>query len=358
MQLAIYGAQGIAFSTYKALKELFPDKKILCFIVSEMGINASELGGIPVVEFNEFLKRIPQDERDEIEILIATPENVMENVERNLKNVGIHNYVRLNSSRWAEMVRNAFIRSGKYLPLTAYVVGCNKATLHMCKVVNFNDKPLKTRCQDPEYIFTLQVGAESSIELDTDFKDNNGDNISEKNGNYSELTGLYWMWKNYLHIRKDEDYYGLSHYRRLLDLSDDDILRLRDNDIDVVLPYPMSYSPNIEVHHKRYLSDDEWLSVLEALRELYPEYESTFEDILKQEYFYNYNIILAKRKVLNEYCAWLFSILFKVEKILDPEGKKLPNRFMGYVAETLETLYFMYHKNNLQIAHAGIRFLL
>ena len=37
--------------------------------------------------------------------------------------------------------------------------------------------------------------------------DNTGDNISYKNANYCELTGLYWAWNNL-----DCEYFGLCHY--------------------------------------------------------------------------------------------------------------------------------------------------
>lgn len=359
MNLVIYGAQAIALGTYKAIKEISPSCDILCFIVTEMGNNAPTLEGIPVRELSDFAAGMPQEEKDNTEVLIATPETVMGVIEESLEAAGFRCCVRMDSLRWAQLQQQAFVKNGDFRPLSTYLVGFHKPDIQVYKAKFFKDKELSTKFTYPEYMLDLQVGAARTEVRVAELVDNIADNISERNANYSELTGLYWMWKN--RILADENradnYYGLAHYRRLFDLSEDDLLRIQDNDIDVILPYPMPYEPDIEAHHKRYLSDEEWNAVLQTLGELQPEYAVRFRELLKQGYMYNYNIIIAKGNVLADYCSWLFPILFRVEEINNPSGTKAPNRYIGYIGETLETLYFMYHKERLRIAHAGCRFL-
>ena len=356
MKVVIYGAQGIALGAYNAIKLLHPEKKIACFFVTERGINSATLGGIPVIELSEYIKDKTEEEKANVTVLICTPENVMESIEKSLDEVGMNNHIRIDSLKWACLQEKAFTLSGTFAPLSTFSVGSKKADIEVFKMVHHKDKPLVTNYKDPVYVTSVQVGASFADIRMTECIDNQGENISEKNGDYSELTGLYWIWKNKIK-RQDDTYYGLAHYRRFLELSEDDLLRLADNDIDVVLPYPMPYEPNIEAHHLRYLSDSEWDAVLHALEELHPDYSRAFKDILKQEYFYNYNVILAKKDVLDDYCSWLFPLLFRIEENNDPNKEKEPNRYMGYVGETLETLYFMYNKDKLKIAHTGCRFL-
>lgn len=359
MKLIIYGAQGIALGAYNSIKRVLPKQEIICFLVTKIGINASEIYGIPVRELDEFSSNY-LEEKNNVRILIATPENLMEEIEKKLEEHGFYNYVRLNSRRWANMQRNAFIFDKRFRPLQAYIVGCSSLNLHIYKAKCYKDRCLKSKVEDKDYIIPIQVGASLTDIRVADVLDNIGENISEKNGNYSELTGLYWIWKNRLNTKYYEQdcYYGLAHYRRFLELSEDDLLRINDNEIDVILPYPMMYYPNIEEHHKRYLSDSEWSGVLQALAELQPEYLHGFQNILNQEYFYNYNIIVARSEVLEKYCEWLFPLLFRIEEINNQAGDKQPNRFIGYVGETLETLYFMYNKQNYKIAHVGCEFLI
>ena len=73
----------------------------------------------------------------------------------------------------------------------------------------------KYRMPEDKLYLPLHVGAEGKTDeegnpLDLGYqKDNTGENISELNPSFCELTGLYWAWKNL-----DADYVGLAHYRR------------------------------------------------------------------------------------------------------------------------------------------------
>jgi hypothetical protein len=313
-----------------------------------------------VVDIEAFTSGMSQEEKDNIEILIATPESVMCEIEQTLEQHGLRCYVRIDSVRYADMMERLFIAKGTFRTLSALPVGYHNCSLEVYMAKFYKDKQLRGEYHIPNWIVPIQVGAKLSKERVADILDCDGDNISEKNVNYSELTALYWLWKNRLLSDDDlsgSEYYGLSHYRRMLSLTDDDLSRLVDNEVDAVLPYPMIYEPDIEEHHKRYLKEADWSALLNALKELQPEYAEKFTDILKQQYLYNYNIILAKNEVIADYCGWLFPILERVEQLSTPKGSERADRYIGYMGETLETLYFMYNHDKLNIVHTGCWFL-
>lgn len=361
MDMVIYGAQAIALGAYDAIHHLYPGRMICCFLVTERSTNPRELSGLPVRELHEFASGLSWEEKENTVVLIATPESVMSEIEQSLDAHGLYCHVRLSSQRWAELVGYHYACDGRFMPLSALPVGYHRASLHVFMAKFYKDKPLGDGIEMPEWVTPIQVGAALCTERIAGILDCDGENISEKNVNYSELTALYWMWRNRL-VRptKNEecDYYGLVHYRRILDLSEDDILRLADNDIDAVLPYPMPYEPNIEAHHERYLADRDWKAVLAAVRELQPEYAGIFPEILHGKYFYNYNIMLARRQVLEDYCSWLFPILERVEELSRPQGNERADRYIGYVGEMLATLYYMANRDKLNIVHTGCRFLI
>lgn len=68
----------------------------------------------------------------------------------------------------------------------------------------------KCRLPEDSIYLPMQVGAKGKETIGY-LRDDTGDNISEKNSMYCELTAMYWLWKN-----SDADYCGVVHYRRFL----------------------------------------------------------------------------------------------------------------------------------------------
>ena len=125
------------------------------------------------------------------------------------------------------------------------------------------DKPLQdSYCFIKEEI-VLQVGAALTKEriLPDTLVDCSGENISEKNKQFCELTGLYWIWKN-----APEDYVGLVHYRRHFLLPDNWLERMTANRVDVILPVPLYVAPSIAENYKeRHIASD-WEYVMEYFK--------------------------------------------------------------------------------------------
>lgn len=192
-----------------------------------------------------------------------------------------------------------------------------------------------------ELYVPVQVGAEGKENLGFT-PDNTGDNISSKNANYCELTGLYWAWKNL-----DCEYLGLAHYRRhftvLHGTSDRrDILTLEQarglfQNVDALLPkkrnywIESNYSQYVHAHHA--IDLDETRRIIE---EKYPDYLEIYDSSMKKTTGHRFNMFIMKKELADAYCAWLFDILFELEKRLDiSDYSANDKRVFGFVSERL-----------------------
>ena len=358
MKLFIYGAKSIALGTCRALQKLYPSYQVEGFLVSSLNGNSAILADLPVYAFDEFTSLISGEKAD-IHILIATPENVHKEIISFLKEKGFMQYTCITSQIEADLMERYFQVSRECLSLHKLPKGSEGSKMEVFSAKFHRDVALQGRYETPEWIVPIQVGSALTDIRVAECQDNSGDNISTKNVNYCELTALYWLWKNRLVLANLDkaDYYGLFHYRRMLDISDADILRLKENDVDVVLPFPMLHEPSAFEHHTRYVKNSDWDAMCKALEELYPEYVAKLEKIFSEPYLYNYNMLIAKPEVLTEYCEWLFPILERVEELSEPKGWERSDRYIGYLGENLLTLYFMCNKDRYKIVHTGRRML-
>lgn len=360
MQWMIFGAQGMARMTAEAIEGLNPDIRISCFVVSRTKNNASRIANRPVRMLSEISKEYSYEQKNNTNILIATPDSVQPEIEELLEQNGFIHYQRINHVRYEELVKLYMARLGTFQPLRELPIGSNAPFVHIFAARSHKDMPLDSNFSFPDYMLPIQAGAALTERNIAQLKDNTGDHISEKNGNYCELTALYWIWKNRLQTEKDggeskRQYYGLAHYRRHLSLNADDFYRPYDNDVDVVLPYPLPYEPNIHAHHKMFIKDEDWRATVQALCELDPRYKALITSVFSQRYLFNCNIFLAKKHILENYCEWLFPLLFRIEELSVPKGNQRADRYIGYIAESLETLYFMERRDALKIVYADCR---
>ena len=195
--------------------------------------------------------------------------------------------------------------------------------------------------EDKVYL-PLHVGKEGKQDLGY-VGDNTGENISNKNANYCELTGLYWAWKNL-----DCEFIGLCHYRRYFSnksfgkdkkaaiLHKDDYEKLLQK-YDVLLPAERNYyietvrSQYEHAHNKRDLDDVE-----KIVQELYPEYSEAFTKVMNRTKLHILNMFVMKKDKFDEYCKWLFNILFELEKRVDISNyNQYEARVFGFLSERL-----------------------
>lgn len=362
MRIIVYGAKSLAVGMATAIKELYGMCELLCFAVTSAEDNPKSLLGLPVIEIGILAKSIK--EKENVNVLICTPEDVHPQIRETLEQHGFYKFVCMDSVKESVLMEQYFEKTGKFKSIHSLWAGRKKTSIQVFSARSHNDRELNNQYGKPEWLRDIQVGADLAESRICRYRDNIGENISYKNVNYCELTALYWVWRNLLsgsamecggneENEEKKEYYGLFHYRRRLDIRDDDLLRLGSNHVDAVLQFPTIHEPDIGEHHMRYIQNRDWDAVRYALEELQPEYAGAFPDILKQPYFYNYNMVVAKREVLGHYCSWLFPVLERTEELSNPKGWERADRYIGYIAESLMTLYFLYHREDLRIYHAG-----
>lgn len=188
--------------------------------------------------------------------------------------------------------------------------------------------------------------------------DDTGDNISEKNPYFCELTALYWGWKNL-----ENDYIGLVHYRRYFSCRKGQwkysLIMTKEETIDflskanVVLPKKRRYFIESLSSHYKHTHDLEHLELTrEIMRKQCPIYISTFDKVMTHTAAHMFNMVIMKREILNQYCLWLFPILFALEKEIDI--KKMPAfdaRLFGRVSELLLDVWL--EQNRIKYVETG-----
>lgn len=182
-------------------------------------------------------------------------------------------------------------------------------------------------------------------------RDNTGDNISEKNCNYCELTALYWIWKN----DKDSEYVSIEHYRRFFSnrffapiiINNNSLMNLLETN-GVVTSRLSTMEMTIGEFYRARHEEEDLAAAEEAVEKIYPEYLETFNSFMNGHKGAMFNMIGMKKKDFDAYCEWLFSILFYVEgKVNLSKRTPYQQRAFGFLAERLMNVWVQKNSSNI-----------
>ena len=231
----------------------------------------------------------------------------------------------------------------------------------------------------PKYplLYPIHVGAAlSEVRFPGFLYDNTGENISEKNRSYCELTAQYWAWKNV-----QADYYGFFHYRRylypdtkakrpylirgaptieLLERLKFSALEELVPQYDLILPKRENMYLSVREHYAKAPYHHGWdlERAVEILLKNHPEYRGAAEQYLSGSGCYFGNIFVMKRAVFQDYCAWLFPILAEFDRLSDTSGYSAQEqRVDGYLAERLLGIYAFCHRELKSLELPRVHFL-
>lgn len=201
------------------------------------------------------------------------------------------------------------------------------------KVIVAAHKPYRMP-EDPVYV-PLQVGAAGRPSIGF-ARDDEGPNISARNANWCELTGLYWAWRNLA-----SDFTGLVHYRRHFK-GENGIATGREltallEHCDVVLPRRRNYF--IETTYSHYAHAHHAVDLDETrriLQERHPAYVVAFDAVMRSTKGHRFNMFIMRQDLFDAYCKWLFDVLFELEHRLDISTySSYDARVFGFVSERL-----------------------
>lgn len=354
----IAGAHSRARTLKQYLEFANENIKVIAFLVDDMSDNPEIADEIPV-------KLITNELNTKLKVYIGTKGMNQNKLSEELMEVGFTDIVPLTVD-FDRKLRNEYVREFyknngiKYCTIDD--LNCraanSKDNLRRCSGVIYVassefDKTLKDKYELAPYEKYIQVGTcLTNIRINNAVYDCNGENISNKNRQYCELTGLYWLWKN-----ARNDYIGLAHYRRHFILPYNWCELMEMHNIDVILPVPLYVAPNISENFRERHAHNEWDYMMYYLKKEQPsEYDKVYK-FFEGNLYSPCNMLIARKEVLSDLCKWMFPIIDAVVANCGEEDNTYENRYPGFLSERLITYYFCGKGMNYNICYAEKNFL-
>ena len=343
----IVGAHSRAQTLGVYLTKIYPDIRIKAYLYDNDELNPNNIEGIPVVCLDEKISL-----ETTCPVYLGTRGVYHPALTEKLQRMGMKEIIPVTPQLDIEL-RNRF--------LTLYYAEMGRSYNKFDSIAEPDciyivrsawDKPLRQSYQLSAFRKEIQVGAALTKERVCALTDDTGENISERNRQFCELTGLYWIWKN-----AKSGIVGLEHYRRHFLLQDGWYQKMVENQIDVILATPLYVVPNIAGNYRdRHVASD-WDYMMECLKRIsHKEYEEAVS-FFDTNLYSPCNMFIMKKEVLDNLCTWLFPILFICAEHVGERKDSYQNRYLGFLAERLITFFFEKNRNQYKVVYADKNFL-
>lgn len=139
-----------------------------------------------------------------------------------------------------------------------------------------------------------------------------GENINHLNRFYSELTTMYWVWKNKIKSQK----IGFCHYRRLFRTYGD----IDEGECQVLA---INFQDPVMHHYRSVHNYNDFDDTLDIINEIYGKDNKYVKYLTESDIFIPYCCFIMQYSDFEKLCEWLFQILFAWDKKnglnMDPE---------------------------------------
>lgn len=343
----IVGAHSRAQTLKTYLVKLYPDITIAAYLYDNEESNPGEIAGTPVLHFDETTKL-----QTEWPVYLGTRGIYHGRLTEKLRRMGMKQIIPV-TPELDRGLRNRFLEiyfaeRGKAYPR----LDTSDDFVRIYVARSVFDRPLHQGYKLSGFQSEIQVGAALTDQRICELTDDAGEQISERNRQFCELTALYWIWKN-----AGQEIVGLEHYRRHFLLEENWLSKMKDREIDVILPTPLYVAPNIAQNYKdRHVASD-WDFMMDYMRKIYPDYYAEASDFFNTNLYSPCNMFIMRKKVLDDLCAWLFPILFICAEHGGEREDGYQNRYPGFLSERLMTFFFEKKRNQYRVVYADKNFL-
>ncbi len=355
----IFGAHSRAQTFAAYMRDLYPERVCAAFLIDNDEKNPARIDGVPVIDLN---RECSLD--IDVPVYLAVRGNYHQDIIKSLTTMGMKTIIPVTPELDSEL-RNRFVpkafakmkREYHRIDEERYTHGsyeCAQKQVGVYVAKTSFDAPIQKDEPLKDYERLIQVGRAVSDKSISEciFFDNEGENISCLNRHFSELTGMYWLWKN-----GKEDVVGLEHYRRRFILPKGWQWLFDDGQVDVILPVPLYVASSLEGNYLFRHDPHPWNAMIDCLKNDVGMYEQAKKFFGENGCFSPCNMLIAKREVVDDLCSWMFPILLKVVDEVGELPDEYQNRYAGFLSERLISFFFYYYADKYKVVYVDKSFL-